>query len=70
MFKKLLKSLSELGYILIIDEGTCFVRNRETQENYVSFLNSEKIEHKEKILKGVYHEIKEIEEQPAILKVI
>lgn len=58
MFNKILRQLSQLNYILIIENGVCKL-NTETEEVALSFPSNEKTRAKEKILLDFYLELKE-----------
>ena len=59
MFNKILRQLSQLNYILIIENGVCKFKNTETEKIALSFPSNEKIRVKEKILLDFYLELKE-----------
>ena len=59
MFNKILRQLSHLNYILIVENGVCKLKNTETEEIALSFPSNEKIRAKEKILLDFYLELKE-----------
>ena len=59
MFNKILRQLSHLNYILIVENGVCKLKNTETEEVVLSFPSNEKIRVKEKILLDFYLELKE-----------
>ena len=60
MFNKILRQLSQLNYILIIENGVCKFKNTETEKIALSFPSNEKIRVKEKILLDFYLELKEV----------
>ena len=59
MFNKILRQLSQLNYILIIENGVCKLKNTEMEEVALSFPSNEKTRAKEKILLDFYLEPKE-----------
>ena len=59
MFNKILRQLSQLNYILIIENGVCKLKNTETEEVALSFPSNEKLRVEEKILLDFYLELKE-----------
>lgn len=57
MFGKLLRKLSEINYILVIENGKCKLMDKNTRKVYLSFKANERTRVKEKLLLGFYSEI-------------
>lgn len=57
MFNKVLRELSQLNYILIIENGVYKVKNTDTEEIHLSFPSDEEIWTKEEILLDFYLEL-------------
>lgn len=56
MFKDMLRKLSEINYILVIDNGRCELVDKNTRKVYLSFKSSESTRMKERLLLNFYLE--------------
>ena len=59
MFKNILKKLSEIGYILTIENGKCELIDKATRKIYLTFSNNEKTSAEERILLDFYSNLEE-----------
>lgn len=57
LFKRFLKKLAKLDYIVTVENGHCIVKEKGSEEEYLTFPSGAKIETKEKLLADCYFKI-------------